>query len=376
LPCTRHRVFLACLITAAKYLNDSAPRNKNWAGYARMFEISEINLMESQLLYLLDYDLRFNELEACMMFAPLMSTATHQARAEAVDKVTRASKARAMAQAPTTPPCDRAAVIPPPPVIQVQQPAATTSALASAVRGIAKRLSSTHLRRPSQPPAVSSMYSAFSAGSSASATDSEAGSLTDDSGSSCSSSESGALSEPDEGRNEHEHQREQDLSKLKKLLLRPSPIYTGCDRRRKVSDSSVRSTVTIKGSDRDPSRRSSKTSGYHAGSYYMQTRPDLSFHDDEDEAIMVTSSTTMPSVRPSAAAGTLAAGFLSRMWGVAKGAQTQAPAGGVVVDIIDPMENQSHMLAPGHWDNALRRLVHSRSSVLRGGGAAAAATEG
>ncbi|KAI0318089.1 hypothetical protein OF83DRAFT_1057408, partial [Amylostereum chailletii] len=72
LPCTRHRVFLATLIVAAKYLNDSSPKNKHWAAYARIFDIAEINLMEKQLLFLLDYDLRFDEEEACSFFAPFM----------------------------------------------------------------------------------------------------------------------------------------------------------------------------------------------------------------------------------------------------------------------------------------------------------------
>ncbi|ETW84417.1 hypothetical protein HETIRDRAFT_314413, partial [Heterobasidion irregulare TC 32-1] len=72
IPCTRHRVFLATLIVAAKYLNDSSPKNKHWAAYARIFDIAEINLMEKQLLFLLDYDLRFDEAEACAFFAPFM----------------------------------------------------------------------------------------------------------------------------------------------------------------------------------------------------------------------------------------------------------------------------------------------------------------
>ncbi|TFY77921.1 hypothetical protein EWM64_g6093, partial [Hericium alpestre] len=76
IPCTRHRVFLATLIVAAKYLNDSSPKNKHWAAYARIFDISEINLMEKQLLFLLDYDLRFDEHDACTHFAPFLPLPT------------------------------------------------------------------------------------------------------------------------------------------------------------------------------------------------------------------------------------------------------------------------------------------------------------
>ncbi|OAA59691.1 cyclin [Niveomyces insectorum RCEF 264] len=69
LRCTTHRIFLAALILAAKYLNDSSPKNKHWASYSVIttdaynfgFSRTEVNLMEKQLLFLLDWDLRITE---------------------------------------------------------------------------------------------------------------------------------------------------------------------------------------------------------------------------------------------------------------------------------------------------------------------------
>ncbi|KAI6088566.1 cyclin [Hypoxylon rubiginosum] len=69
LRCTTHRIFLAALILAAKYLNDSSPKNKHWASYSHMgtdnynfgFSRTEVNLMEKQLLFLLEWELRITE---------------------------------------------------------------------------------------------------------------------------------------------------------------------------------------------------------------------------------------------------------------------------------------------------------------------------
>ena len=65
MACTLHRIFLAALILAAKNLNDSSPKNKHWARYTSVrgypgfgFSITEVNLMEKQMLFLLDWDLR------------------------------------------------------------------------------------------------------------------------------------------------------------------------------------------------------------------------------------------------------------------------------------------------------------------------------
>ncbi|SCV72967.1 BQ2448_6892 [Microbotryum intermedium] len=82
-PSTRHRVFVAALIVAAKYLNGeslqaqahvrhSSPYNKHWVRYAGHFRLEEVNLMERQLLCLLDFDLRIGEPELIETFAPFL----------------------------------------------------------------------------------------------------------------------------------------------------------------------------------------------------------------------------------------------------------------------------------------------------------------
>ncbi|KAI9468928.1 MAG: hypothetical protein EXX96DRAFT_589754 [Benjaminiella poitrasii] len=62
--CTHHRIFLATLIIASKYIHDSAIKNKYWIEYAlHLFSGAEINLMEKQLLQLLDYRLEISQIE-------------------------------------------------------------------------------------------------------------------------------------------------------------------------------------------------------------------------------------------------------------------------------------------------------------------------
>jgi hypothetical protein len=85
LRCTTHRIFLACLILSAKFLNDSSPKNKHWASYTKVhstpyqdfshfsFSKTEVNLMEKQLLYLLDWDLNFTQEELEQQFEPFLA---------------------------------------------------------------------------------------------------------------------------------------------------------------------------------------------------------------------------------------------------------------------------------------------------------------
>ncbi|KAI6046508.1 hypothetical protein EDC04DRAFT_3136367 [Pisolithus marmoratus] len=130
IPCTRHRVFLAALIVAAKYLNDSSPKNKHWATYAAIFDLAEVNLMEKQLLSLLDYDLDFDEEEACKHFAPFMDKMSKvlptpgqkETRAAAIQAVSKARKARAKTQSSTQSPASTHDVPNPPPPCSVASP--------------------------------------------------------------------------------------------------------------------------------------------------------------------------------------------------------------------------------------------------------------
>ncbi|KAL8832325.1 MAG: hypothetical protein Q9191_000326 [Dirinaria sp. TL-2023a] len=80
MPCTVHRIFLASLILAAKNLNDSSPKNKHWARYSSVkgydgfgFSVTEVNLMEKQLLFLLDWDLRITNDDLFMHFEPFLA---------------------------------------------------------------------------------------------------------------------------------------------------------------------------------------------------------------------------------------------------------------------------------------------------------------
>eukprot|EP00842_Homolaphlyctis_polyrhiza_P002229 jgi/Hompol1/3006/HPOL_006289-RA len=63
MPCTVHRITLATLIVAEKFLCDVPMRNRSWAAHSTVFSLEEVNLMERQLLHLLDFNLYVTELE-------------------------------------------------------------------------------------------------------------------------------------------------------------------------------------------------------------------------------------------------------------------------------------------------------------------------
>src|SRR5579862_8594169 len=58
---TGHRMFLAAVMLASKFLNDRAPRATDWVYYAGgFFSLEDVNLMERQFLRILRWDLRIN----------------------------------------------------------------------------------------------------------------------------------------------------------------------------------------------------------------------------------------------------------------------------------------------------------------------------
>jgi len=71
---------LAALILSAKYLNDSSPKNKHWAEYSHVrgyepfgFSRTEVNLMEKQLLFLLEWDLNIDEQDLYTHLDPFLA---------------------------------------------------------------------------------------------------------------------------------------------------------------------------------------------------------------------------------------------------------------------------------------------------------------
>lgn len=67
MSCTAHRIFLATFLLATKYLNDTPLKNKTWAHFSCLFTLQEVNLMERQLLFLMDFNLSVEEWELAIL---------------------------------------------------------------------------------------------------------------------------------------------------------------------------------------------------------------------------------------------------------------------------------------------------------------------
>ncbi|KAI5290830.1 hypothetical protein KEM54_000320 [Ascosphaera aggregata] len=107
--CSIHRIFIAALIIAAKNHNDSSPKNKHWARYTAVkgyegfgFTVSEINLMERQMLYLLDWDMKVTEYDLLEHFEPFLAPIRASLQAKADRKAFAQNMARTLAASRTS----------------------------------------------------------------------------------------------------------------------------------------------------------------------------------------------------------------------------------------------------------------------------------
>ncbi|KAK6332710.1 hypothetical protein TWF696_002735 [Orbilia brochopaga] len=96
MKCTVHRIFLASLILSAKNLNDSSPKNKHWARYTSVqgfdgfgFSLTEVNLMEKQLLFLLDWDLNISAEDLYEHLEPFLKPIRQKLRLEEEQELSR-----------------------------------------------------------------------------------------------------------------------------------------------------------------------------------------------------------------------------------------------------------------------------------------------
>lgn len=303
--------------------------------------------MERQLLFLLDYDLRFDEHETCLLFEPFMAstpTRNQETRKKVLSVVAQASRAREQAQTrfPPTPPHDscasspavrtplsepssptgRASVSTPPPLSIVIPN--TAQNLTDTVQKVAKRLGSTYLSHPSGPGPCAHPLRVPSTPPSAISSlsgDSEPGSATESS----SYSSDDYLSDDDapESIENSRFPTKPDHS------LPPRPVPAAVLHRRGRT-ASVASDATIEGA--------------------IQCIEDALPPPRLGRSAKITPSRTAP------------VGFLSRMWGAA----TKAAAHHTYTEPEAPSNESSSVVASGAGAFHLRKLAHSRSTMFRG----------
>ena len=324
--------------------------------------------MERQVVQFLDYDLRFDEAEACHYFAPFMAIRAQQVstRAIAVEKVAKAGRVRAEAQARAQAQAQATTQRQQPTEVSSLRPipddSTVPSNLATAVREITKRPSNTQFEKESLAPPV--MHRSISSSSS------DLGSLIDDTGSSSGSSSGWGTSDSESDFEEEQYVEPQVYSNSsvdrfsqdrfaphfhrEAFLVRPVPSYTHKNahlqnRARKPSDASSVCTVTAT-SPTHSNSLSSLSSHSRRPSSKRSASIALS-NSGNSRGNPLSSSTTMPSIPRSGLSGS----FLSRMWGAAK-----AQAG-----VYDKPSRDTD--SDGQLPSALRRLVlvPSRSVLSR-----------
>lgn len=93
LKTTRHRIFLGCLILAAKTLNDSSPINKHWAAYTDgLLSISEVNTLERELLEYLDWDLTMTNNDLICALSHFLTPIKHELKKKQQEQIIQRQK--------------------------------------------------------------------------------------------------------------------------------------------------------------------------------------------------------------------------------------------------------------------------------------------
>jgi len=351
-----HRIFLATLIIAAKYLNDSCPKNIHWAKYTGYFGVFEITKTEIELLAILDYDLGFDEAETCYHFAPFMRTEAQEKRAAAVSVVTKAGLARAQAQMSPTPPRDKP----------------SQSGSLSSVQGLVKRLSSVCLSSTTTACASPAQRHP-STSSSAQSTPSFTSDSSDMSSAADSDSEWPLLSDSAADGRGHGIARQQ----IPPTNFRLKPVPVHAYRRLRKNSATASSPDDVEGVERPrPTNPANSTpsSTLSALTIRLVNAPEDTGPDSECSG----SVSGMPSrsvswgsllkndTRGLARTGTIHSrkegGFLSRMWGAAtRGIHDRTDRQDLPnrVDIVEPEVQEEYGAGP------IRHVTHSRSAIIR-----------
>ena len=347
---------MATLIIAAKYLNDSCPKNIHWAKYTGYFGVFEITRAEVELLTILDYDLRFDEAEACYHFAPFMRAGVREKRAAAVSLVTKAGLARAQAQMPPTPPREKP----------------SQSGSLSSVQGLVKRLSSVCLSSAVTACASPAQRNP-SASSSIQSTPSFKSDSSDMSSAADSDSEWPLIS--DSAIDARVHGMEQQQIPPTNFHLKPVPVHA-YRRLRKNS------TPASSSSDAESTERPRSTNP--ASSTPPSTLSALTIrlvNAPEDATLELENSGTVSGLPSRSVSwgsllkndtkgltrtGTIHSrkegGFLSRMWGVAtRGIHERADK----QDLLNRLDIVEHEAQEEYETGAIRHVTHSRSAIIR-----------
>ncbi|KAH3663660.1 hypothetical protein OGAPHI_005061 [Ogataea philodendri] len=88
---TRHRIFLGCLILAAKNLNDSSPLNKHWTKYTNgLLSLKDVNTLEMELIGYLGWDnIRIRQSDLITVFSPFLEPIKSKLRRQSEARIAK-----------------------------------------------------------------------------------------------------------------------------------------------------------------------------------------------------------------------------------------------------------------------------------------------